>query len=278
MSQVTQPSLFTNVLSISLRILRPATPSFLFRFGKILISIPIITNYIIWEQIVPLTDGNSEQNFPKLHIWEQRVPFTDRNSEQNSPHLSLAKRASRREPTNWNGGWFWRFLKGQKPVFLKQSWNKNFAYIPCISLRTRICWLSLAGNSVICILFLDFVRFAIWEKCFIYSWELGTMIFLFYTSVNLLLLPCKKLVLAVIDTRRTVLLKYGNSQRDLKSVRATAWRKIQKTLKWNGSNLQNLVNFIALKGRKKWDKVLRNVYELLTSTVVPTTFLVLQNC
>ena len=67
-------------------------------------SIPIITNYIIWEQIDSFTDGNSEQNIPKLHIWEQRVPFTDRNLEQNSPHLSLAKRASRREPTNWNGG------------------------------------------------------------------------------------------------------------------------------------------------------------------------------
>ena len=47
-------------------------------------------------------------------------------------------------------------------MFLKHLWNENFAYIPCISLRTRSYWLSLAGNSVICILFLDFVRFAIW--------------------------------------------------------------------------------------------------------------------
>ena len=45
-------------------------------------------------------------------------------------------------------------------MFLKNFWNKNVAYISCISLRTR-CWLSLAGNWVICILFLDFVRFAI---------------------------------------------------------------------------------------------------------------------
>ena len=46
-------------------------------------------------------------------------------------------------------------------MFLKHLWNKNFAYIPGISLRARLCWLSLAWNSVICILFLDFVRFAI---------------------------------------------------------------------------------------------------------------------
>ena len=66
--------------------------------------------------------------------------------------------------TNWNGGWFWKFLEGQKRVFLKHLWNENFAYFPSISLRTRLCWLSLAGNSVICILFLDFVRFAIGKK------------------------------------------------------------------------------------------------------------------
>ena len=29
-------------------------------------------------------------------------------------------------------------------MFLKHSWNKNIAYIPCISLRIRLCWLSLA--------------------------------------------------------------------------------------------------------------------------------------
>ena len=80
---------------------------------------------------------------------------------------TIAKRASddmtqtRLRQTNWNGGWFSRLLKGQKPLFLKHLWNENFAYIPCISLRTRLCWLSLAGISVICILFLDFVRFAI---------------------------------------------------------------------------------------------------------------------
>ena len=54
----------------------------------------------------------------------------------------------------------------QKPVFLKHLWNKNFAYIPYISLRTRLCWLSLAGNSVICILILDFVYFAIAQPHF----------------------------------------------------------------------------------------------------------------
>ena len=41
----------------------------------------------------------------------------------------IAKRASdvmtqtRLRQTNWNGGWFWRFLEGQKPVFLKHLWN-----------------------------------------------------------------------------------------------------------------------------------------------------------
>ena len=56
----------------------------------------------------------------------------------------IAKRASdimtqtRLRQTNWNGGWFWGFLKGQKRVFLKHLWNKNFAYIPCISLRTKL--------------------------------------------------------------------------------------------------------------------------------------------
>ena len=79
----------------------------------------------------------------------------------------IAKRASdvmtqtRLRQTNWNGGWFWSFLSGQKPVFLKHLWNKNVAYIPCISFRTRLCWPSLAGNSVICIPFLEFVHFAI---------------------------------------------------------------------------------------------------------------------
>ena len=43
-------------------------------------------------------------------------------------------------------------------VFLKQLWNENFANIPCISLRTRLCWLRIAGNSVICILFSDLVH------------------------------------------------------------------------------------------------------------------------
>ena len=47
------------------------------------------------------------------------------------------------------------FFKGQKPVFLKHLWKENFDYIPCNSLRTRLCWPSLAGNSVICILILD---------------------------------------------------------------------------------------------------------------------------
>ena len=80
-------------------------------------------------------------------------------------------------------------------MFQQHLWNENFAYIPCISLRTRLCWLSRAGNSVICILFLDFVRSAIVAKkatkgcrllkncdvsvswlvksCFAYSWLLS---------------------------------------------------------------------------------------------------------
>ena len=49
----------------------------------------------------------------------------------------------------------------QKLVLLKHLWNKNFTYIPYISLRTCLCWLCLVGNSVICILFLDFVHFGI---------------------------------------------------------------------------------------------------------------------
>ena len=43
----------------------------------------------IWEQYVPFTDRNSEQNSAifrnKWPIWERTVPFTDGNSEQNSP-------------------------------------------------------------------------------------------------------------------------------------------------------------------------------------------------
>ena len=83
----------------------------------------------------------------------------------------MAKRASdirtqtRLRQTNWNHEWFWRFLYGQKPVFLKHLWNENFTYIPCIFLRTSLCWLSLVGNSEICILFLDFVCFAIAVTC-----------------------------------------------------------------------------------------------------------------
>ena len=42
----------------------------------------------------------------------------------------------------------------------RDVWERS-SYIPCISLRKRFCWPSLAGKSVICILFLDFVRFAI---------------------------------------------------------------------------------------------------------------------
>ena len=47
-------------------------------------------------------------------------------------------------------------------MFLKHLWDENIAYIPWISLRTRLCWPSHAGNSEICILFLDLVRFAIY--------------------------------------------------------------------------------------------------------------------
>ena len=72
----------------------------------------------IREQIVPFTDGSSEQNSPKLTIveqirnktaqlsntlvyskkgkkspqktiWEQIALFTDRNTEQSSPNLSI---------------------------------------------------------------------------------------------------------------------------------------------------------------------------------------------
>ena len=49
-------------------------------------------------------------------------------------------------------------------MFLKHLWNKNFAYISCISLRTRSCWRSLAGNSVICILLLDLERFLLTSR------------------------------------------------------------------------------------------------------------------
>ena len=52
-------------------------------------------------------------------------------------------------------------FKGKSRWFLKHLWNENLAYIPCISLRTRLCWPSLAENSVICILSLNFVLIAI---------------------------------------------------------------------------------------------------------------------
>ena len=55
-------------------------------------------------------------------------------------------------------------------MFLKHLWNKNFPYVHCISLRTRLCWPSLEGNLVICILFLDFVRFAIGKWTGIWAW------------------------------------------------------------------------------------------------------------
>lgn len=41
------------------------------------------------EQIVPFTDGNSEENDTKLSFWEQIVPFTGGNSEENDPKLSI---------------------------------------------------------------------------------------------------------------------------------------------------------------------------------------------
>ena len=62
------------------------------------------------------------------------------------------------------------FSKGQKTLFLKHLWNKNFPYVHSISLRTRFCWPNLAGNSVICILFLDFVRFASGKWTGIRAW------------------------------------------------------------------------------------------------------------
>ena len=49
--------------------------------------------------------------------------------------------------------YIWRFLYGKKPKFLEHLWHKNLAYIPCIFLRTRLYWRSLAGNSVSCIHF-----------------------------------------------------------------------------------------------------------------------------
>ena len=46
-------------------------------------------------------------------------------------------------------------------MYLKHLWHENYAFIPCVSLRTLFCWLSLVENSAICTLFLDFTRFAI---------------------------------------------------------------------------------------------------------------------
>ena len=54
-----------------------------------------------------------------------------------------------------------RAKAGVPKTLVKQ---KNLLY--SLSLRTRLCWLSLAGNSVICVLFLDFLRFAIRRKSF----------------------------------------------------------------------------------------------------------------
>ena len=40
------------------------------------------------EQIVPFTDGNSEENDPKLSLMEEIARFTNESSEQNSPKLN----------------------------------------------------------------------------------------------------------------------------------------------------------------------------------------------
>ena len=95
------------------------------------------------------------------------------SQHKRQPSKSLSRFVDNSEAREWchdsdktqtNKLQWWTILKislREKPVFLKHLWKKNFAYIPCISLRKRFCWPSLAGNSVICILFLDFVRFAI---------------------------------------------------------------------------------------------------------------------
>ena len=73
---------------------------------------------------------------------------------------------------------WWMILKislRKKAGVPKTLVKRNFAYIPYISLRTRLCWLSLAGNSVICILFLDFVHFPILEFITFYQNALHLM-------------------------------------------------------------------------------------------------------
>ena len=46
----------------------------------------------IWEQHVPFTHKNSEQNSANLLIWEQYVPFTNGNSEQNGAKCPIANK------------------------------------------------------------------------------------------------------------------------------------------------------------------------------------------
>ena len=90
----------------------------------------------------------SDTSFKVLPLWELKLKL---NSEAREWRHDSDKQSGMVDD-------FEDFFKGKSRCSL---WNKNFAYIPCISLRTRLCWLSLAGNSVICIIFLDFARFAI---------------------------------------------------------------------------------------------------------------------
>ena len=39
------------------------------------------------------------------------------------------------------------FFKGKSWCSYEHLWDENFAYITCISLRTRLCWLSLEGEN-----------------------------------------------------------------------------------------------------------------------------------
>ena len=78
--------------------------------------------------------------------------------------------------------------KGGVPKTLLEQ--KHRLKISCISLKTRSCWPSLARNSVICILFLDFVRFAIPRQgasCYVifFIWCVNTCICCFVVGIVL---------------------------------------------------------------------------------------------
>ena len=69
------------------------------------------------------------------------------------------EQTSRLRQTNWNGGWLLSSNGSAFTIPKPCFWNKNFAFIPSISDRLMLS--KPHQVPVICILFLDFRRFAI---------------------------------------------------------------------------------------------------------------------